>query len=141
MKGTKAGRKSKRAGLGELLAGRQGAEAPRGVHGAPPPAAVVQRPRPSAIKNSDAKALAREFNTRMETVFKELRDAQLAEYSALVSYYLALAKYFEAEPSAKKAAKKAVEEADVDFAMVANRIINIQADIGILTLTQAAWVR
>lgn len=53
MKGTKAGRKSKRAGLGELLAGRQGAEAPRGVHGAPPPAAVVQHPPASATKNSD----------------------------------------------------------------------------------------
>lgn len=52
MEGTRAGRKGKRAGRKGKRAGL-GAEAPRGVHGAPPPAAVVQHPPASATKNSD----------------------------------------------------------------------------------------
>ncbi len=50
MEGAMTGQKAKRAGQDAALGGRQGAEAPQGVHGAPPPAAVVQHPPASDKK-------------------------------------------------------------------------------------------
>lgn len=67
------GRKANRIGLGGLLAGRQGAEAPRGVPGAPPPADAVQHPRPSALKNRRV-ALYLRVSTDEQTIENQRKE-------------------------------------------------------------------